>query len=156
VRTKTTCSLTLPGATQKVEVSKDFAPLAADRLKQRVYVFASGREAKSQFVGLRDYGPLKPPSSSPKLLFVFRERERQAARTLAMALRGSRERQRFNFPGFEALFKSPLQIDSNPIILTDLSDQAMQTALERVQTENPRPVPVLVVPDGEENGYLAY
>ena len=86
---------------------------------------------------------------------MFREQDRQAARTVAMAIRGSRQRQRFNFPGFEALFKSPLLIDSNPVVIPDLSEQSMTAALARVQ-QNQRPVPVLVVPDQDDNGYLPY
>jgi hypothetical protein len=149
-------TLVLPGSSDPVQLSREFEALPADRLRSRVYIFGSGREARSQFVGLRDYGPLKPLDSPPTLLFVFREQDRQAARTLAMALRGSRQRQRFNFPGFEALFKSQLLIDSNPVVIPDLSEQSMTEALARVQERNQRPVPVLVVPDQEDNGYLAY
>ena len=66
-------------------------------------------------MGLQQHGPLQPLTRSAKLIFIFRERDRQAARTLAAALTGSSQRQRFSFPGFERLFKAPLEIDREPI-----------------------------------------
>jgi len=90
---------------------------------------------------------------SPKLLFFFREQDRQAARDLAVALRGSRRRERFSFPGFETLFKTELGISSDPILLADFSRESMESALEKVQAQTGLTVPVLVMPD-DESGYL--
>ena len=151
--------LRLPGASTPFNLSKEFAVLPGRRLRSKSYIFGSGRESRSQFSGLRDYGPLQPLSSSPRLLFLFREQDRPAARTLAMALRGLKGKERFSFPGFEALFKTALQIDSTPIVISDLSEHAMATALAVVQarrSDAPNLLPVLVLPEGDDNGYLAH
>jgi hypothetical protein len=148
-------NLAVPGCNQVVGPAKEFEPLLATRLSSRVYVFSAGHEGKSQFTGLRDYGPLQQLPSAPKLLFIFRERDRLAARTLAMALRGSQQYHKFNFPGFEALFKTPLQIDSDPVVLSDFAESSMKEALMRVRQQNPPPVPILVMPD-DEAAYLTH
>jgi hypothetical protein len=144
----------LPGAEVTVELNDKFESVLADRLQSRMYVFSSNRESRSQFIGLKDFGPLKSLAATPKLLFVFREKDRQAGRSLALALRGSRQRERYSFPGFESLFKIPLEIDSNPVIVPDFSVVSMETALERIRKETNLTLPVLILPDGDDDGYL--
>jgi argonaute-like protein implicated in RNA metabolism and viral defense len=98
-------------------------------------------------------------ASPAKLLFLFREQERIAARRLAIALRGSGQRERFSFPGFQSLFKTDIQIDSNPVVLADLSQKSFDSAVQRVSEErkiNANTLPILIVPDDNEATYLAY
>lgn len=97
-------SILMPGASEPLRLNNDFFPLRAERLRSKVYVFAGERESKSQFLGLKQYGPLRAIDGPAKLLFVFREQDRQAARTLAVSLRGWKTREGFAFPGFQALF----------------------------------------------------
>jgi hypothetical protein len=133
--------------------------LPARRLRSKSYVFSGGRESRSQFSGLRDYGPLQPLQGEPRLLFLFREQDRPAARTLAMAIRGTKGKERFSFPGFGTLFKTDLHIDGDPIILSDLSEASMSAALAKVQAKRlvtANLLPVLVLPQGDDNGYLAH
>ncbi len=142
-----------------VELEDDFVSLPADRLRTKVYLFGENRQSCSQFTGLREHGPLSPLDVPPRLLFMFREQDRQAARRLALALQGTKQRGRFVFPGFKALFKTPLEIDRNPIVLPDLTHYAMSGALDRVKQErnvHPALVPVLVLPDGDDDGYLTH
>lgn len=151
-------SLTLPGATTPIAVSPDLTPLPAERLRPKSYVFAGGKESRGQFIGLREHGPLHPLTHPPRLLFAFREQDRQSARHLAASLRGGKQRGSYNFPGFQELFKTPLEIDSDPIILPDLSVESMRRALEQAQgakDKSPDILPVLVLPSGDDNGYLA-
>jgi hypothetical protein len=142
---------------QKISILKEFASLPADRLSSKSYIFSGNHEAHSQFSGLKDHGPLTPISGIPNLLFVFREQDRQAARTLAVALRGSQRSNNYGYPGFQTLFRSEVQIDRDPVLLRDLSELSMNEALEMVQKrriENPNTVPILVLPDAKDNGYL--
>jgi hypothetical protein len=150
---------TLPGNTEPLKTDEDFLALPAKRLRSKTYVFAGNRDARSQFTGLRQFGPLEPLPAPPRLLFVFRERDRQAARTLAMALQGSRSKERYSFPGFESLFKSPISIDGNPIVVPDLSASSFADALDRVKRERvtvPSTIPIIVLPEGEDNGYMEH
>ena len=152
-------SLHLPGKGNAVMLADDFATLPADRLRTKTYVFAGNRESKSQFSGLLDYGPLKPSDGVPHLRFIFREQDRQAARMLAQSLRGSRLKERFSFPGFNALFKCDIQIDGDPIVLPDLSRSAMENALAQVKADHntrPNTVPVLVIPSEDDDAYFVH
>lgn len=152
-------SFCMPGATQATSLGDDFVPLPASRLNSKVYVFAAGKEAKSQFTGLRDFGPLKSLDSAPTLLFVFQEQERLAGRILAMALRGSGQRERYSFPGFHNLFKTDVHIDRNPIVLPELSVQSFASALSQIKDqkhENPNIIPILILPGKNEDSYLPF
>jgi hypothetical protein len=152
-------NIRVAGVSEQLRVSKEFVALPADRLRSKVYVFAGEKESRSQFVGLREFGPLRPLDGPAVLLFIFREQDRQAARLLAISLKGMKQRGQFNFPGFKTLFKSDLEISANPIVVPDLSTRSMEIALERVKSEGKtieRLLPVLVLPNTEENGYFAH
>ncbi|HVZ87360.1 MAG TPA: Piwi domain-containing protein [Polyangia bacterium] len=151
-------AMTLPGGPTRLQMSREFVSLPAERLRPKTYMFAGNKESRSQFTGLRDLGPLQPLAQQPKLLFVFREQDRQAARRLAMALRGLQQRGKYNFPGFRELFKIDLNIDANPVVLPDITSASMEGALKRAQTvhaESPQVLPVIVLPNEDDNGYLA-
>ena len=151
-------NIKLTGVAVPLRIRKEFVALTAERLRPKVYIFAANRESRSQFAGLRDFGPLKPLEAPTKLLFAFRERDRPAARRLAVALRGLKQQGHFTFPGFKSLFKTDVEIDPEPIVLPDVSVPSMEHALERAQGELRKScpiVPVLVLPDGQDNGYFA-
>lgn len=142
------------GSDTDILLSQDFQELPAERLNSRTFVFGRNKESRSQFSGLKEYGPLEPVLGGSRLLFMFREQDRLAARKLAMAIRGSKQKERFAFPGYESLFRSTLEIDSNPVVLSDFSEAAMRVALERVSNSPSQTVPVLVLPEGDEAAYL--
>jgi hypothetical protein len=152
-------ALHLPGAESTIGLKLEFEPLPARQLQSKMYVFGGGRQSRSQFTGLRDHGPLHSLEDSPRVLFMFREQDRGAARTLAIALRGVKGKEKFSFPGFQALFKSEFVIDGDPVVLPDLSDVSMKAALEAVKLRKAGGetfLPVLVIPEGDDNGYLAH
>lgn len=152
-------SLTLPRNPITFKLGDNFVSLPARTLASKTYVFGNGRTSRGQLSGLRDHGPLEPLAVGPHLLFLFREQDRHAARVLAVALKGTQGRERFTFPGFQSLFKVDLTYDANPIILPDLSTVSMEQAvLEVVERRKtiPHALPVLVLPEGDENGYLAH
>lgn len=148
--------LKFPGSSEPIAIDREFAALPAERLRPKVYVFSGERESRSQFAGLRDFGPLQPLPGATKLLFVFRERDRQAARRLAVSLRGLKQQGQFSFPGFKRLFKTDIEIDPQPVVLPDLSEQTMEAVLDRAKSERESAtqlVPIIVLPEGEDNGY---
>jgi hypothetical protein len=149
-------SLMAPATERRIAISKNFLSLPADTLASKRYIFANGKESRSQFMGLKEHGPLKPIDASPRLLFVFREQDRQAARLLATSLRGQTARG-LSFPGFKALFKTDLEIDSHPVVLKDLTKESMAEALQRAKIDKqtvPNLLPVIVLPAADDNGYL--
>jgi hypothetical protein len=146
--------LTMPGTVQDVAVEKEFLPIPARQLRSKIYIANRGREYRGQFVAVKDGGPLEELQESPQLLFIFRAQDREAARRLARALKGSERR--LNFVGFDKLFRTKLTISSDPVVLRDFSRGEMERTLEQVQqTKGPRPIPVLVMPKDEE-AYLIH
>lgn len=149
-------SLKLPNSNTSICIEHDFSELPARRLLEKTYIHGLEKSSRSQFNGLRQNGPLKPLESIPTVLFCFREQDRQAARRLAMALKGSTKSDKLGFPGFSALFKSEIQISSNPFILPDLRRQSFTLALNRVKEDRksiPATIPLLILPEGDDNGY---
>lgn len=107
--------LVVEGASNALQVSKEFAAVPADRLRSKIYTFAHQKESQSQFMGLREFGPLSSLEVPPTLLFVFREQDRQAARLLAVSLKGMKQRGQFNFPGFARKQNSTPRSPRDPI-----------------------------------------
>jgi hypothetical protein len=148
-------SITLPGAERPIILNRDFQTVNANLMRSRVYIFANNKESRSQFNGLRDNGPLEPLKLSPLLLFVFREEDRQAARSLAMTLKGSTHYS--NFMGFSKLFKIDLKIDSNPVVVKEFSVATSKQVLDRVHSiKDTIVVPIFVLPDNKSTGYYEH
>jgi hypothetical protein len=148
--------LKTPGTGNKIVATDRFVALPADQFRSRVYVFAGGKESRSQFLGLKEHGPLRSLEAAPRLLFVFREQDRDAARLLVRSLQGKNGRG-LSFSGFKSLFKSDIDIDRSPIVLPDLSTDSMKKAAEQVSALRntfPTLLPVIVLPDGEVDGYM--
>ena len=79
------------------------------------------------------------------------------ARRLAMVLRGTRGIGRYNFPGFNSLFRSDLEIDRNPHILAAFDRSSIERALDRVRSDTTPEkiiIPVVILPDDDDDGYL--
>ncbi|MBI4661802.1 MAG: piwi domain protein [Verrucomicrobia bacterium] len=141
--------LPLPGASAPVGVESKFTPLPALQLRAKTYVMDGNREYRSQFIGVKEAGPLEPVAACPPLLFVFREQDRGLARRLARALKGAESQ--LNFPGFEQLFHLPITISSSPVVVNDFSRAEMERAIAQVQGANENPaIPVVVMPKDEE------
>jgi hypothetical protein len=151
-------AIRMPGTDKVIRLSNNFVSLPADRLRTKNYMFANRKISRSQFVGLREFGPLLPLEDPPRLLFIFREQDRHAARLLARGLKGTSQRGRYAFPGFLELFKCDLEIDSNPVVLPNLERKEMESALNQVKTvkeSHPNTLPVLVLP-ADDNAYLTH
>jgi len=142
----------LPGAKQSLQFESGFIGLRSERLKPKVYIVGSGagqREHKGQFIGVKDVGPWEPIASCPPLRFMFRQQDIEYARRLARALRGREPG--IPFTGFEKLFRVPLEISSNPIVLQDFSRLEVERALAEIKgVTDATPIPVLVMPKDED------
>jgi hypothetical protein len=142
----------LPGARTSLAFSADLTPLSCQNLQPKSYIVGSGRnqrEHPGQFTGVKEVGPWKPITKCPPLLFIFREQDIEPARRLARALRGREPG--IPFIGFERLFRIPLEVSANPVVIADFSQAEMERALSfAVGSEGPTHIPVLVMPKGED------
>jgi len=141
--------LAIHGAAAPVQIRSEFLPLPALQLRPKTYVVGGGKEYRSQFIGVKEAGPLETVAHCPPLLFIFREQDRELARRLARALKGSETQ--LNFPGFQKLFHLPVTISSDPVVVKDFSRQEMERALSRLQTPNTaNGIPIVVMPKDED------
>lgn len=139
----------LNGADSSLAIASNFVPLPARQLRPKTYIVGHNREYRSQFIGVKEAGPLEGIASCPPIVFVFRQQDIDLARRLARALRGSEPH--LNFPGFQNLFHLPLVISDKPVVVEDFSESEMQRVLARVTPPAGQPgIPVVVMPKEEE------
>lgn len=143
----------MPGSQQYVGLRPDFTQMPAFQLAGKTYLFADGRSSRSQYVGVKEIGPVELPTQNPTLVFVFRESDRDSARLLAKALIGNEPK--FDFPGFHKVFRTNLAIDAHPILLADYSQEEMDRAVIELQQRAGPVMPVLVMRRSEE-AYLCH
>lgn len=139
--------LSLRGAATPLQIESAFTSLPALQLRAKTYVVAGNRQYRSQFIGVKEAGPLETVGSCPPLLFIFREQDRDLARRAARALKGSEPQ--LNFPGFEKLFHLPLTISNAPVVLNDYSRAEMERALTQVKNAGAA-IPIFIMPKDEE------
>jgi hypothetical protein len=139
----------LHGANASLAIASDFLPLPARQLRPKTYIVGHNREYRSQFIGVKEAGPLEGVTSCPPLVFVFRQQDIELARRLARALKGNESH--LNFPGFQNLFHLPLVISDKPVVVRDFSQSEMDRVLARVTPPAGQPgIPVVVMPKEEE------
>ena len=137
--------LTLPDG-QEVGVDSRLVELASEKLDVKHYIVGSESEAKSQFMGVRQKGPLKRAPEDTRLCFLYRPEDRPLSHNLFRALRGDT----FGaFPGMEKMFHIPLTNESvSGIPIPDFSDEAIERIADRVMTDakGSNVVPVVITP----------
>ncbi len=131
------------------------------QLSKRTYIFASDKEAKNQFFGLRDNPPLKLADPNTRLEFVFIPSDRPKSQDLFRALRGNTYT---TFLGMEKMFRTP--IGNHNVSATEVSgftNNELAQAAEAIKKKYPGipVVPIVVVPftkhtsDEETRNYFA-
>ena len=137
--------LTLPGGGQ-VNVDASLVELKSRKLDMKHYVVGSRREAKSQFMGVKERGPLKNISANTRLLFLYRQEDRPLAHDLFRALQGKTYR---TFSGMEQMFHLPLSRDrvSGVTVSTFSSDEIWRVADQvAADAKGCRVVPIVLTP----------
>lgn len=90
---------------EPLEIKTELGLLEFSSLSVKKYVFGDNQERNSQFLGLKEFGPLKKVEVPVKVLFVFSKGHKDFARDLFRALKG--ETYKNVFPGMEELFGIP-------------------------------------------------
>lgn len=137
--------LTLPGG-HEVSVDAKLVELSSEKLNIKHYVVGSKREAKSQFMGVKERGPLKEVPANTRLLFLYRQEDRPLAHDLFRALQGKTYR---TFSGMEQMFHLPLSRErvSGLALSTFSSDEIGRVADQVVaDAKDCRVVPIVLTP----------
>ncbi len=136
--------ITIPGG-QILPVESKLLAIAEETLNPKTYIVASGRESRSQFMGVKNSGPLKQPEEA-HLYFLYRDEDRPLAHDLFRALRGDTFR---TFLGMEEMFRLSISDENvNGAPLTDFSPNAINQIRDRVVTDagDKNVVPIVLTP----------
>lgn len=118
-------------------------------LDTKVYVFHENETAKSQFIGVRQHGPLERLAEQPQFLFVYRQEDRAFGHVLYRALKGETFR---SFPGMDEMFGIRLDSDSvKGIPVEEYTKESIHEIVKQAANEgSERLIPVLLVPWDKE------
>lgn len=138
--------LTMPGG-DKVHVGTSLVEVAQEQLDVKQYIAGMHSEHRSQFMGVKEKGPLEKVSDDSLLYFIYREKDVPLSRELYRALRGDTFR---TFPGFERMFGFHISAHNvKGVVIKDFNDR---DEIERVSDEisegihNRKAVPVVLTP----------
>ncbi len=137
--------LQLPGG-QTVAVTRRLTELNEERLAVKKYVVGSGVESRSQFMGVRQAGPLESCMQDTHLYFLYRQEDRLLSHDLFRALRGDTFS---TFPGMKPMFHLPVSnehVSGAP--LSDFSSHEIQRIRDRVvkDADGRKVIPVVLTP----------
>ena len=136
--------LTVPGG-QKIIVESRLVQLTPDKLTVKCYVVGSGKEAHSQFMGVRQSGPLKE-SQNTHLYFVYGPDDYSLSHDLYRALRGDTFP---TFPGMTRMFRVPMSKENvNGTTLSDFSVDEINRIRDRIfeNAAGRNVVPIVLTP----------
>ena len=114
----------------KVNVDSRLEEIESEKLDIKHYVVGSGSEAKSQFMGVKQSGPLQNTPDYTRLCFLYKPEDRPLSHDLFRALRGDTFS---TFPGMESMFRLPLRNDRvSGIPVSDFNYEEIERVADRV------------------------
>ena len=136
--------LTLPSG---VSISRSFYKFDAEQLGTKQYVFAQGKQASSQFKGVKVHSPLQQIDNNTKVYFLYRQQDKPFSHDLYRALRG--DTYSYQFPGMEPMFG--YKFDGTNVggsAISDFSSDSINRVIDAILADAAgRPVvPLVIVP----------
>ncbi len=137
---------------REIHVEKSLLLLNSDSLRFKTYVFANNSTDKSQFIGVKNKGPLTPILSPVRVCFIYRESDKQFSRELYRALRGDTFSS--TFPGMQTMFKYGLSNENvSGGVVKDFSREELERIISSIlQDSSGIPVvPLMVIPFSKDD-----
>ncbi len=131
---------------QKVAVGSQLTELRPTTLDVKNYVVGSDSISKSQFMGVKQYGPFEQSPEDACLYFIYRKKERPLSRDIFRALRGDSFG---TFPGMERMFKFPISNKNvKGVALEDFSSGEIERVRDQVimDAAGRKVVPIVLTP----------
>jgi hypothetical protein len=101
-------------------------------LNTKEYIFKNNYTSKSQFQGIKNYGPYSGVQNEVLFVFIFEERFRSFANDIYLSLVGKSNPG--TFPGFQQMFQVPFGLNNvKHIKLTDGSKGQLDYAVEQIK-----------------------
>lgn len=137
--------LQVPGG-QEVIVGSQLVEIKSETLSVKNYVVGSDVESRSQFMGVKQSGPLKQGAEGTHLYFLYRPEDRPLSHDLFRALRGDTFR---TFPGMESMFRLPISKENvSGAAISDFSSSEIQRIRDQVvaDADGRKVVPIVLTP----------
>ncbi|MYC62670.1 MAG: hypothetical protein F4X16_07515 [Caldilineaceae bacterium SB0661_bin_34] len=135
--------LELPGGCT-VEVAPHLAKLPVKHLDIKHYIVSRHQEANSQFLGVKNHGPLDQAQKDTRFWFIYRPEDRPLAHDLFRALRGDTFR---TFPGMEPMFHLSMHKDYvNGITISDFTQDEIERVSNKVASDTDNVIPIVLTP----------
>lgn len=137
--------VTVPGG-QSVDVETHLTQLEPSTLDVKHYLVGASTEAKSQFMGVKQAGPLEPCPKDARLCFLYRAQDRALSQDLFRALRGDTFQ---TFPGMERMFGFRVSNENvTGASMADFGAEEIRRVADRVvaDADGRNTVPVVLTP----------
>ena len=133
----------LPGG-QTITVSPHFLDLTAERLDVKRYIVGNQAESSSQFMGVKNHGPLETTPSNVRLYFVYPREYISLSRDIYRALFGGVFR---TFSGMKGMFDTEISPENvKGIELESFCQESIREVQEKVsKDQGERPSVVIVL-----------
>lgn len=129
-----------------IGIQRGLVRLRAHSLGVKTYLFSDDNSSKSQFMGVREHGPLRRAGDDVLLYFVYRPGDKAFSHDLYRALRGDTYA---TFPGMERVFGYSLGKEHVAgVPLDDFTGASYNTVINQIKAsaDERSIVPVVLVP----------
>lgn len=127
-----------------------FPELKSQLLNVKTYSFRNNKKRNSQFLGVKEFGPLQGPQDHPTFVFVFRDEDRPLARHLVRSLRGKSFP--YQFPGMSRMFGLDISNDRiEHTVIREFTKKYLESIIDKIR-QIPSALPIIIVP-GDKDGY---
>ena len=151
-------------ADKEINIERNLFKVKSYSLRSKNYVFAENKTNKSQFIGVKNNGPLMPILSPVKVYFIYRESDRQFSLDLYRALRGDSFSSTFS--GMQSMFRYKLGSDNvSGSTVKDFTSSELERTINSIlqDAHGSLVVPLVVIPfskddyddDASEQYYIA-
>lgn len=142
---------------KEISIDTEFSSLRSKRLRTKEYIFNNHQTSKSQFKGVKDFGPLEKLDSKVSFYFLCRPQDTEYANQLYKALRGDTFSN--SFSGMERFFRiqtTKPAVKGKTISIDKEAD--FDEAISEIKSMTGIVIPILILPSkyNEQNPISYY
>jgi hypothetical protein len=146
---------------RKIKISESNEIVLSDRLlsiscnllEKKQYIFSNSRISNSQFLGIKNFGPLKSIIDDINFVFIFEDRFKTFANDIFLSLIGKLNPG--TFLGMDSMFKIKLDKDKvKRVTISDYSEKSLLSAVSEVVSfsESQKTIAIFIEDYSEEEG----
>lgn len=115
-----------------LQLSNSLIEVPCFQLNKKEYIFNNKKTSYSQFQGIKNYGPFEPIAQPIEFVFIFEDRFKSFANEIYLSLAGKSNPG--TFPGFEAMFKVPFNLNNiKQVKVNGYDNETLKGVAEKVK-----------------------